>query len=540
MDNHRKLSVSDSQSDAAMCKTIKCESSQKLDVELGADKQLTDDTNTKEINGEIRENEICNTLKADLMQSNDKVDDFDGKSEIEPTESPRKVKLNDRSNVSNTPNLPNSLYTTLPDFIKRVVAHADGDDERDILLLGSLVATGSCLTKLHGVYDEMTLYPNLYLFLTADASAGKGRIGFCRKLVEPIHNQLREKSKKEKEEFGQVNYSIGKNKKDKNEDNAAPKERMLFIPANSSSTSVYQILAENDSKGLIFETEGDVLSNAFKSDHGDYSTGFRQAFHHETISYHRRTNNEYKEIVEPKLSAILAGTPNQVQTLIPNAENGLFSRFIFYKLSLTTDWKNVFANKVRGGLESHFNSLGSEFLEMYTELEEADDISFDFTEKQKDQFHEFFASLSKKHTTLHGLDFLSITRRTGVIFFRIAMIISFFRMKEQQKSLDQIVCEDVDFNITKKIVEVLILHSGFVFSQTPKKPKSNIVKTREQQILESLPLKFNRKILYDVSSKLNIPKKSADKLITKLTEDHWVQKEMHNSYINTTKLDITK
>ena len=107
----------------------------------------------------------------------------------------------------------------------------------------------------------------------------------------------------------------------------APIEKMLFLPANNSSSGMFQLLENNEGKGLIFETEADTLTGTFKQDYGDYSDGFRKAFQHETISYYRKTDSEYVEIKKPKLSTVLTGTPKQVFSLFPNAENGLFSRF---------------------------------------------------------------------------------------------------------------------------------------------------------------------------------------------------------------------
>jgi hypothetical protein len=43
----------------------------------------------------------------------------------------------------------------------------------------------------------------------------------------------------------------------------------------------------------MFETEGDTLAQTFKSEHGNYSDGFRKAFHHEKISYLRRKDREF-------------------------------------------------------------------------------------------------------------------------------------------------------------------------------------------------------------------------------------------------------
>jgi hypothetical protein len=74
------------------------------------------------------------------------------------------------------PTLPDSIYNELPEFLKRVVTAATTNEERDLLLLGSLVAISSCLPKIYGIYDSRKVFPNLYLFVTAQASAGKGRM----------------------------------------------------------------------------------------------------------------------------------------------------------------------------------------------------------------------------------------------------------------------------------------------------------------------------------------------------------------------------
>jgi hypothetical protein len=115
---------------------------------------------------------------------------------------------------------------------------------------------------------------------------------------------------------------------------------------------------------LIFETEGDTLAQTFKSEHGNYSDGFRKAFHHETISYLRRKDREFVELENPRLSALLSGTPKQVLALIPNAENGLFSRFIFYFMNIKPVWKDVFAGDSNTTLDDYFRHLGDRFFDL--------------------------------------------------------------------------------------------------------------------------------------------------------------------------------
>lgn len=48
--------------------------------------------------------------------------------------------------------------------------------------------------------------------------------------------------------------------------------------------ATYQALSDNHGWGVIFETEADTLTQALKTDYGDYSDGLRKAYHHEPIT----------------------------------------------------------------------------------------------------------------------------------------------------------------------------------------------------------------------------------------------------------------
>ncbi|MBT7995972.1 MAG: DUF3987 domain-containing protein, partial [Bacteroidetes bacterium] len=202
------------------------------------------------------------------------------------------------------PEIPDHVYNKLPKVLHGLCELFEKSEEKDLILLGSIATTSSVLPHVFGKYDTKTVYPNINLFITAPASAGKGVLSFCKRLVVPIHNQMREESKLQQVDYErQMNiYNITKKDNPDAEKPVKPPEKLLFIPANSSSTGVFQLLADNNGRGLIFETEGDTLSNTFKSEYGNYSDGFRKAFHHETISYYRRTERELVEIKEPMLS----------------------------------------------------------------------------------------------------------------------------------------------------------------------------------------------------------------------------------------------
>lgn len=436
------------------------------------------------------------------------------------------------------PTIPDSVYNNLPQFLQQVVNPASSPEEKDILLLGAITAFSACFPKLCGIYDQRKVFSNLYLFVTAPASAGKGRLNQIKALVDPVHKIMREQAKVLKQQFQteMASYNMNKGKDENLEKPSKPPERMLFIPANNSVTGVYQLISENEGRGLIFETEGDTLAQAFKSDYGNYSDGFRKAFHHETISYYRRTDSEYVDIERPCLSAVLSGTPNQVATLIPTAENGLFSRFMFYYMNIKPKWKNVFESNQKVGLDEYYFQLGKEFLELYKTLKNNPAIEIQLSASQQEQFNIFFDSLQTKYLNLQPEEYIATVRRLGLIAFRLMMLFTAFRIMEDGDVNPVKECEDIDFNNALDCIKILVKHSSKVFNDLPMEQKTAKRLNRKERFLESLPKDFNRQDYLDVADDCKIPHKTAEGYITKFVEAGLLYREAHGQYKNSSKI----
>jgi hypothetical protein len=430
------------------------------------------------------------------------------------------------------PTFSDSLYDTLPEFLKEVVESSSSNEERDIMLLGTLTAFSACFPNLYGIYDQSKVYSNLFLFVTAPASAGKGKLNQVKQLVTPIHKLHREQALTLKEQFDSetATYNMKKGKDDDLEKPIKPPERMLFIPANNSVTGVYQLLSDNDGRGLMFETEGDTLAQAFKSDYGNYSDGFRKAFHHETISYYRRTDREYVDIERPCLSTVLSGTPKQIATLVPNAENGLFSRFMFYYMNIKPVWKDVFAKRDGIGLEEHYERLGKEFLNLYKTLENNPPIEVTLSEEQKERFNTFFAALQTKYINLQPEEYIATVRRLGLVAFRMSMLFTALRIMEDGDVNKTKECEDVDFDNALAMVKVLVKHSSKIFNDLPIEPKKQKRMNKKERFLETLPDEFTRQIYLNTADGLDIPHKTAEGYITGFVKSVLIHRDSHDKY----------
>ena len=346
--------------------------------------------------------------------------------------------------------------------------------------------------------------------------------------------ELRQLNEAEREEYkSKLNeYNASKNKKSL-EKPEEPPLRLLLIPANSSATAVYQTLNENNGIGLMFETEGDTLANTFDSDYGNYSDGFRKAFHHEAISYIRRKDNEYVSIKSPCLSTLLTGTPQQVRSLIKDAENGLFSRFLFYYLNAKSDWHDVFDCGSGIALDDYFKQLGEEFHSLHKLPQPMHPIRVELTSSQMFRFNTYFSTIQTRQLDSYGEYIVASVRRLGLSTFRIILIFTALRILETGDLSSPLTCTEPDFRTALTICDVLIVHIDKVFSTLPQVEEpisATSANTRQQTFFDALPETFDRQTYQKLAATLGIPAPSADRYIKKWIETGKVEKIEYGKY----------
>jgi hypothetical protein len=439
---------------------------------------------------------------------------------------------NQNDDFIETPCIPDEVFNNLPPILNDACKVFSTQREKDIMLLGSIVTLSCCMDNVYGIYFNDKVFANLYLFVTAQASAGKGSLKHCKRLVYPIHKQLRDASAIAKTEYQvELNQYFQEVKSDPTKQKPAePKDKMLFLPANNSSTGIFQLLDDCDAKGIIFETEGDTLAQIFKTDYGNYSDGFRKAFHHENISYYRRTNREYVDIANPRLSAVLTGTPRQITNLIPDAEDGLFSRFMYYRFSLTNIWSDVFQKQTATGFDDYFNKLGYRFYTIYQTLCAGYEKEFCLTPPQQRSFNQCFEAWQTEFINLLGAESVANVRRLGLICFRMAMIMTVLRIEVTGDVSDILYCTDVDFNNSMQIGRILLDHAKTVYLQLCTMTKKLKPETMKDKLYSLLPIEFTRKEAIEIGSKLNIKPRTTDKYLYELTPSHLSKDPAYGKY----------
>lgn len=361
-----------------------------------------------------------------------------------------------------------AIYSRLPGILRKAVETMHIRQEKDLVLIGSIVTLSSVLLPFRTIFHGRTIFPNMFLFVPGPAGSGKGRLDFCYRLVRPIHNDKRELWQLAQEEYKQEldRYrALSKKEKANTTSPVKPPITLLRVPANCSATSFAEAMADNGNM-LMFETEGDTVVNTFKSDYGNYSDNFRKAFAHEEFGYLRRGNDsEEKEVQNPRLSVVLSGTPEQVKSLIPNAENGLLSRFIFYTLSATDEWLDGFSGyDADNPLEKVFDDLGKEIDRFYQHLKQYQEIWFTLSIVQQQKFNDYFAEEKQRMKELNGDLYNASTHRLSWALLRIAMILTALRCMDTGKVPEKIECADSDFDTALSIIKTVSHHNDYIFN----------------------------------------------------------------------------
>lgn len=451
---------------------------------------------------------------------------------------PLTLSLDDPEEMPTLPMFPEDIFSTLPGLLRKVTDLMLTHQERSLVLIGSIATLSSALLPMYTIYFGKTIYPNMYLFVPGPAGAGKGKLDFCFRLVKPIHKEKLERWTIAKDEYKK---EYARYKRQKKGDNIDPPEKppiqLLRVPANSSATSFAQAMAENGNL-ILFETEGDTVVNTFNSDFGNYSDSFRKAFAHESFGYLRRGDDgEEREIENPRLSTVLSGTPEQVKSLIHDAENGLLSRFMFFCINSTPEWLDGFDSY--GGddpLEDSFDAIGQEFTAFTKILEQTPRIKFTLSISQSGKFNDFFAAEKERMHEFNGDRYSASSHRLAWCFLRVAMVLSALRLMDSGRITENVECNDVDFDTTMKIIKVISTHNDYIFNVLDKERPEGIAvadsysSATRKAIISALPGYFTTEDMKKVAANVGKSLRTVRRQIARAIEAGEIQQVKHGEY----------
>ena len=270
-------------------------------------------------------------------------------------------------------------------------------------------------------------------------------------------------------------------------------------------------------------SEADTISGANKQEWGGFSPVLRKNFHHEDISRTRKTDDEFTEISNSRFSFLTTGTPDQVKKLIPSAEDGLYSRFLFYVFSIPYEWRSTFTQEVGDSMDVILSKVGQLF---YSEYKNEEERTFALTPSQGKKLDNTFENILeeiKKETPRE--EAISVLFRHGLMTFKIAMIFSALESKDQK-----ILCSDKVFDLSLKLISEVFLDNSL--EQLKRMPKATVASpSKHKKLFDALPKEFYRKKAIDLAKEIGISQRSADGYLKTLQDQGKIIKQKHGLYI---------
>ena len=316
--------------------------------------------------------------------------------------------------------------------LEHIMSCATSDAQSDVLLLGALNVLGATMgPHVRCAYGGKMVSPCMQTFTSANSASGKGVLSLVRLLVEPFHDEIRKQVAERMACYqrDKAKYDALGKERAKAEVPTLPPNKMFLIPGNNTGTGILQNLMDSDGIGLICENEADTISSAIGSDYGHWSDTLRKAFDHERVDYNRRTDREYREVKKTYLSVLISGTPSQVKSLIPSAENGLFSRQIFYYMPSIRQWQNQFDRNDRN-LEEPFTKMGVEWKEKLKIIYMGGIFTLHLSDGQKEEFNRLFSQLFTRSELTNGSEMSGSVARLAINICRIMEVVAMLRMLE--------------------------------------------------------------------------------------------------------------
>ena len=378
----------------------------------------------------------------------------------------------------------------LPAIIQPVMALAQSDAEKDMLLLSLLTAAGSCMPNLYFRYGltGKKYFPNLQCFIVGSAACGKGIANLALELVSKVHEV-----------------------------------QPLVIAGDSSYPGFYRQLEKQNGRGYIHESEGSVITDVWRSSVANYNTALRKAAEHEPITRNRANNSSV--IACPQLSVLLTGTFSQYKALVPSIENGYFSRLLTLIINDQQAFNHQYVEPGRGS-NGVMRVAAEQLYGLYEQLYFAKPVEFRLSDEQRARLGQHLENAYPMLMRLLGSNFHSVVLRMAVQIERMAMILSALRMQSTDRFTDRtqtgLHCSDADYQTAEMIGNKLMLHMAAAYkmikgTEQPSVPAIQPIDQR-QMLLSLLPAEFETKTLLEEAKAQGIPRSTVFRW-----NDIWVQ-----------------
>ncbi|MGV6832656.1 MAG: DUF3987 domain-containing protein [bacterium] len=435
-----------------------------------------------------------------------------GDNEVECVDQEVQINAFDDTKIVNESSFNDDYVSKLPGLLQEALIPFEHTD-RLMMLMSYITVIGSAMRNIVGMFRNDKLYPNLYTIVIAPPASGKSQIKWAKEMLKGVEQFIFKQSCDLKKEYEQNLRLVEKGEMENWELGPEPAFQVLHIPTDITSSMLVKQIAENNGYGLMYDTEIDGLVESNKGNLRSFTDCLRKASEGEPIVLMRKTDREQIFIDEGRMSLLISGTPGQFVKLIPDSENGLFSRIFIVQFEGHKDWIDAF-NPNPFDMYTHFEGLSEKVLEYYQELDSLPEpVKFELSKEQLIKLDEEFKLRLNDSKNMAGVDARATVMRLGAITTKIAMILSTLRRLESNQLHNQFECHPDDFEIAMSLTDVA-LHNAIDTLKVMKNERiEHCYRGKKLDYFHALPNNFTYAQSQEIAEKEDLKLKTAQKWV---------------------------
>lgn len=474
----------------------------------------------------------------------------------------REEKENDIAEADIADNLPYfKKNVKWPKFVDRALGYTDTQEKANAMLLSLLVMVGGMINRLISfLYSSSKYSPCVQFLLIGDSAVGKEVLAVVCNLFSSLQDKALAVYREAMEQYEQdmIEWeNAGKNRKNMKKPKL-PKKLMALMASDITGPDVKRTTIENNGVITIVSTEIDTWTKSMKQkDWGVGSDFERKAFEHGRQDISRTTNREYMECSESYVTIAMSGTPGQVRPLVPTAEDGQFSRKIYFILPPVEEFKSQFGGQPLKPIFTKWGERLSRVIDKTFSI--IGHMDFSLSKKQEKKLVNHFAAHFNKMKEVGKKELIASVLRMPINIIRLMSVLAFIRSfddiltadSEPEITLDTLLqcpglaiskdtnsdnrkdgivarlelsINDADFKAMLLLSDVLLAHAMRVARLLPKNNVAYREPKPNEKFWESLPAKFTRQEALAIAKKVRYAENSMDVALSR----ECVKGNLHN------------
>lgn len=434
---------------------------------------------------------------------------------------------------SNEPDIPlptlikDGDIRSMPELLQKMLRLQSKTPQKDVIFLSSLFFLIYPISHIsYRIYYGHKYFPTVFFIVAGPPASGKGCVGEAKALLDFLEERKQNQFQAAMKEYRQQKQAFADMGKDRNETQAPemPKYSMVFVSPNATDSANIQAISDCDGHCVIYAPElSDLVASNEREKGGlQYSSTFRLLFDNVDITLVRRTNNEHILVKKPKVLTVGSGTPIQLSQLIVSAENGQFSRCLFYFMPEERKFENRFSRSF--DVDAYVKELGKEWaLTVEERMKNVSDIEFLLTPEQETDMYLTFSIINDRAHSISN-EMIPFVRREIINMQRLMHSYAFVRAMENWNSdkcllkphpdtnsdnvKDGIITRyqlwiaDEDFYFLLNMSENLFEHASHAYSLLQEKTVTSKRMRERELLLSKMPVEFSSDLYYSTGRAL--------------------------------------